>query len=241
MKKDERHQLKRDELLTVIERGALYFADHARQVSLIAGAAAALALAGFALTTWSGSRDERASLLLGNLIRTYRAPVAASLEAIQQAPSGVHTYGSTDERDRRVLELADEILAKHAGARYAPKALYYKGLALTALKRTDEASQTFDELLRRYPADFIAPMARFSLARLRETQGKRSEALIQFQALADDARALFPRAEALLGMARCQEGLGNRQEALKTYQRILSDYPDSDYQGEARRKVQELS
>ena len=61
------------------------------------------------------------------------------------------------------------------------------------------------------------------------------------QALAEDAQSFFPREEGLMGVARCQEALGRRGDALKTYQKIVSDFPNSDYQFEAKKKVEELS
>lgn len=241
MRKDERHQIKRDELLTAIERATLYLAHNTRRVAAMAGAAAVLVMAAFGLSAWLGAREERASALLGEVIRTYRAPVVASLDALQQAPAGVQSYTSAEERDGKVLQLAEEILSRYGSSKAAPKAFYYQALAQAALKKEEDAVKTLEALLRQHPGDFLAPLARFQLARLKETRGNPSEALVQFQVLADDTRGLFPREEGLLGVARCQERLGHAQEALKAYRRILSDFPDSDYRGEASRKVQELS
>jgi TolA-binding protein len=41
-------------------------------------------------------------------------------------------------------------------------------------------------------------------------------------------------------VARCQEALGEKEEARQTYRRSLADFPDSDYQLEARRRLEEL-
>jgi len=241
MRKDERHQIKRDELLTAIERGTLYVAHNARQVGLGAAAVALLALAGFGLHAFMGARAEKASALLGQMVRTYRAPVVATMEALQQAPAGVQSFTTAEERDGKVLQLADDILARYGATPAAPKALYYKALALEGLKKDADAVAAMETFLKKHPGDFLAPMARFQLARLRETQGNPSEALVQYQVLAEDSRGLFPREEGLLGMARCHEALGHKDEALKVYRRVLSEFPDSDYRSEASRKVQDLS
>ena len=140
-----------------------------------------------------------------------------------------------------VVKLADTVLAGFGSSHAAPKALYYKGLALSELKRTEDAGKVLQRLLSAYPGDFLAPLARYELARLKEAQGNASEALIQYQALAEDARGFFPKEEGLMGVARCQEALGRKSDALKTYQKIVSDFPNSDYQFEAKKKVEELS
>ena len=241
MRKDERHQIKRDDLVTLLETAVLYVQDNARRVGIAAVGVLILVAGGIGLSAWRASRNEQASTLLGDLIRTYRAPVAISLEKLQEVPAGAQTFATPEERDGRVVELADAILGEYGRTKVAPKALYYKGVSLTNLQKYEEAAGALEEFLKRYPGDFVAPLARFELARVREAQGRHPEALLLYQVLAEDARGLFPKEEGLLGVGRCQEALGNAQEALKAYRRILDDYPDSEYQYDARRKVEELS
>jgi TolA-binding protein len=200
-----------------------------------------LAAGGLGLAAWRSGRQERASTLLGDLIRTYRAPVAVSLDALQNVPAGVKVFATPEERDARVVELADALLAEYGGTGAAPKALYYKGIALVGLKRFDEAARVLEGLLEKHPKDFTGPLARYELARAREAQGRHADALLQYQVLAEGGRGLFPREEGLLGVGRCQEALGNPAEALKAYRRVLSEFPDSEYQYDARRKLDELS
>jgi len=241
MKKTERHQMKRDDLVTAIERGTFYVEHHARWIGIAAVGLVVLGASGFMVRTWWIGRDEKASFLLGQIIRTYRSPVATSLEALQQSAPGTRSFTTGEEKNQEIVKMADEVLDRYGSSRSAAKALYYKGLALSELKRTDEADKALQDLLARYPGDFLSPMARYELARLKESRGNPSEALIQYQALAEDAQGFFPKEEGLMGVARCQEALGRKSDALKTYRRIVSDFPDSDYQFEAKKKVEELS
>jgi len=241
MKKSERHLMKRDELVTVFEKSTFYIEHHARKIALVAGGVVLVAIAGFAWRSSMAAREEKASFLLGQIVETHRAPVAASLESLQQAAPGTKTYTTEEERDRKILELADELLSQYASSRSAPKALYYKGLAFSGLKQPEEAAKVLQDLVTRHPGDFLAPMARYQLGRLREQQGNAAEALMQYQALAEDAQGFFPKEEGLMGVARCQEALGRKDEAIRTYRRIVSDFPESDYQFEARQKIEELS
>jgi TolA-binding protein len=241
MKKSERHLIKRDELMTVFERSTLYVEEHARTVALAAGGVVLLVIGALAVRSWMATSEEEASFLLGQIVQTYRAPVAASLESLQQAVPGSKTYTTTEERDQRLLELTDEVLSRYGSSHAAPKALYYRGLALSGLKKPDEAAKSLHDLVTRYPDDFLAPMARFQLGRVREQEGNAAEALIQYQALAEDAQGIFPKEEGLMGVARCQEALGRKDDAIKTYRKIVSEFPESDYQFEARKKIEDLS
>jgi TolA-binding protein len=241
MKKTERHQIKRDELVTAIGKGTFYVEHHVRRIAIVTVGLVALAAGVFGGWVWWSGREEKASFLLGEIIQTYRAPVSTSLDALQQSTPGSKTFSSAEEKDLEVVKLADEIHARYGSSHAAPKALYYKGLALAELKRTEESGKALQDLLSTYPGDFLAPLARYELARLKEAHGNPSEALIQYQALAEDAQGFFPKEEGLMGVARCQEALGRKSDALKTYQKIVSEFPNSDYQFEAKKKVEELS
>jgi TolA-binding protein len=241
MKNTERHQMKRDDLVTAIERGTFYVESHGRRIGVTAVGIIVLAAAVFAVRAWWNGREQEASFLLGQIIETNHASVATSLDALQQSTQGSKTFATAEEKNQEIVKLADEILTRYGSSRSSPKALYYKGLALSELKRVDESEKALQGLLTKYPADFLAPLARYELARLKEGQGNPSEALIQYQALVEDAQSFFPKEEGLMGVARCQEALGRKGDALKTYRSIVSDYPDSDYQVEAKRKVEELS
>lgn len=241
MKKSERHQIKRDELVNALEKGTFYVESHARRIGTVTVGLVVLAATVFGVWTWWAGREEKASFLLGQIIQTYRASVTASLEAVQQATAGARTFASTAAKDEEVVRLADEILDRYGSSRSTPKALYYKGLALAGLERVGEADKVLQDLLAKYPGDFLAPLARYELAHLKESAGNPSEALIQYQALSEETRGFFPKEEGLMGVARCQEALGRKSEALKTYRRIVSEFPESDYQFEAKKKVEELS
>ena len=241
MKKTERHQIKRDELVTVIEKGTFYVGHHVRRIVIVSVGLVALAAGAFGGWVWRSGQEDKASFLLGEIIQTYRAPVSVSLDALQQSTPGSRTFSSTEEKDLEVVKLADEVLGRYGSSHAAPKAMYYKGLALSELKRTEEAGKALQDLLSTYPGDFLAPLARYELARLKEAHGNPSEALIQYQTLAEDAQGFFPKEEGLMGVARCQEALGRKSDALKTYQKIVSEFPNSDYQFEAKKKVEELS
>jgi TolA-binding protein len=239
MRKDERHQIKRNDLATVLEWTADYVATNRRRVAFAAIALVAAFMAALGVRSWLASRAAAASFLAGEMIQTYRSPVAAALEDLPPA-AGVRTFGTPEERDARVLEYAEAILARYGRTAAAPKALYYKGLSLSGLGREEEARAALEELLRRHPRDFVAPLARLHLGRSLAAAGRPGEALVHYLAVADDTRGGFPREEGLLGVARCQEALGEKEEARQTYRRILADFPDSDYQLEARRRLEEL-
>ena len=241
MKKWERHQIKRDELLTVMERTLLFTEKHLRPIALTTAAGLVVALIAVGGWRWRSGREADAAFQLSQVTQTYRAPVAFSLDAIQQAPAGIRTYATVEERDGHVVELADDLLKRFASTGSAPGALYYKGLALRGLGKDAQAAETFEQLLSRSGDDLVAPLARYQLGNLREAEGKMDEAIAAYEKLADGSGGIFPQEEALLGIGRCQATRGLTEEARKTYQRIIDEFPGSAYQTEARQRISNLS
>lgn len=241
MKKEERHQIKRDDLATALGSASDYYESHRRMVITWGAVALALAVAGFAGRSWWQEREAQSARVLGKLIRTYNAPITATIEDLQTADPNRVTFTSTEERDRKVIEQADAILRQGGSGATIAGAGLYKGMAQADMKQNDAARQSLDEVMRHDPRGVFGQMARLRTARLLEEQGKAADALAIYQAIADDAAGLLPREEGLVGMARCQSSLGKNDEARKIYQRIVSEFPNSEYAGEARTHAADAS
>src|SRR3989442_14398957 len=108
MRKSERHQMKRDELVTAIEKGSFYVEHHARRIGMLAVGLVVLAAGVFGVRAWWTARGEKASFLLGQIILTYRGPVTTSLDALQQATPRSRTVSTGEERGQEVVKLADQ-------------------------------------------------------------------------------------------------------------------------------------
>jgi TolA-binding protein len=241
MKKEERHQIKRDDLATALGSASDYYDSHRRTVLVWGGVAAVVLAAAFGGRSWWQEREAKSARVLGELIRTYNASITATIEDLQAADPNRITFTSTEERDRKVIEQADTILKGGGSGMAIAGANLYKGMAQADMKQDDAARQSFEEVLRRDPRGLFGQMARLRMARLIEQQGKPAEALALYQNIADDASGLLPREEGLVGMARCQASLGKIDEARKLYQRIVTEFPNSEYAGEARTKAADAS
>ena len=240
MKTSERHNIKRNELAAFLDHAVFVLEQNLRPIAIGAAAVFVLAAGSYGWSRWTESRNAEAAYRLGEILRARNTPIAFS-PAAMNAPTGTQSFATAEERGERIIDLADGLLEGYGSSTSAPKALYYKALALSELGQYDEAATSLETLLRDYPDDFVTPHARFKLGSVREIQGRPGEALIHFQTLAEDVRSLFPREEGLLGVARCHEQLGQMDEALQTYQRVVNEFPGTQYFSEARRRIDELS
>ena len=83
MKKEERHQMKRDELATVLERVLVYAEDHLRSLIVIGAAIVIALLGGLLLRNWLQTQAAEASLRVGEMIATYGRPIIRSIEDLE--------------------------------------------------------------------------------------------------------------------------------------------------------------
>src|SRR5438093_13226119 len=100
MRKTERHQMKRDELVTAIEKGSFYVEHHARRIGMLAVGLVVLAAGVFAVRVWWTAREEKAYFLLGQIIQTYTAPVSTSLDAREPSTSRSRPCSTGAAEDR---------------------------------------------------------------------------------------------------------------------------------------------
>src|SRR3989442_1938519 len=85
MKKTERHQIKRDELVTVIERGTVYIEHNARRIGVWAAAVALVAVGSPGAPYLISRPGGRGALPPRPIVQAHHAPVSASLETPQPA------------------------------------------------------------------------------------------------------------------------------------------------------------
>jgi tetratricopeptide (TPR) repeat protein len=240
MKREERHQAKRNDLATLLDEVTQFAGQNIRMVALLGAAALVLVLAVVGVKSWLISRDATGARLLAEMIDTYNAPILASIEDLQAAQAGAPTFTSAAERSRKVIDLSAPVLQRGGGAARAG-ALLYRGMAQSDLGLYDEAEGSLGEVVSRDTKGLYGSMARLRLARLKESRQKSDEAMALYQAILDDDQGLLPREEGLLGVARCQEALGRKDEAQALYRRLVSEYPDSEYLMEARRHLSDQS
>ena len=236
MRKEERHQIKRNDLASAMETAADYVSDNSKSVLLMAGILVGVVVLGFAGRSWYAARQGETSRRLGELIATANGSIVATIDELGNARAGVPTFTSVEERAHKVVEIADQILKSGSGGT-ALSAQLYKGSALADLGKMDEAAAALEDALRQDPRGIVGGAARLRLARLREAQGRPADALTLYEQIAAEAGGTLPPEEGLLGAARCQEALGQKDAAAASYKSLIDKYPDSEYAAEARTRT----
>ncbi len=225
-KKITRRELKRNELVETMERTVGYVSLHRRGVvqASIGGAAVVLLVAGFFAVR--AYRESEAGKELSAGLAVLDTPIAG-----QPAAAGApKTYPNAAERDKA----AEEHLRRAAGMRgTAPgKAA---AMILAARSASPDAA-TLERLAREGKAE-VAASAEIDAARLLAAQGKKTEAIERLKRAIESPASAAPKDALLFTLGQIYEESGSPSDARATFQRLISDYPNSPYRGDARQKI----
>jgi tetratricopeptide (TPR) repeat protein len=194
-------------------------------------------LAVYGFWSWRGHRALEGQAALASLQEIYDAPISAPAES---ATPETLTYPSADDKYRALVARADEVLEDHGSTEGGRMALYYRGLARFELEEGAEARADLEEFLRENPRHFLADLVRRKLAALDEREGNLERACSTYRELSLAPTTELPQELALLDLARCLSLSGSLEESRATYQRVVDEFPESLYAGEARESLQAL-
>ena len=80
MRKEERHQIKRNDLATAMESAADYVGENRRSVTMMAAVAVGVLLLGLAGRSWWGARQGEGARRVGDLITAANASIIATVD-----------------------------------------------------------------------------------------------------------------------------------------------------------------
>lgn len=118
-------------------------------------------------------------------------------------------------------------------------ASYNTALALFAKKQYSEAINLLSEITTKEKSGTTVANAYYWMAESYFGMGKYADAIKHFDKVLE-LKSPQKSDDALAGIAEAQAKNGNTTEAKKVYQRLLSQYPQSDYVAQARKRLQQL-
>ncbi len=244
MKRTERHKLKGNDFATSLAKARTVVADRSREVTttVIALVVVVALIGGF--YGWRSSRNAKATNLLAGALAVAEAPVVTPPPPAPGSPPPVQQPGTfRTEHDRleaalpRLLEAADKYPNTDAGL----TARYRAAGVLAELGRYTEAEQRYQEVVAKAGRNSIySRTARLGLADAQMAQGKHDAAITTLKELSTDTDSQLPLDGVLMQLGRAYLQAGKRDEATRAFTRVVDEFPQSLYAGEAREKISEL-
>jgi predicted negative regulator of RcsB-dependent stress response len=238
MKRTERHHLKENELahLAISARDAVGARKNMILPLVIGLVLVAVAVIGYFL--WRGRVEARAHTLLAEALIVEEARIGPP-PAPGQPATGM---SFTTEREKHQAALtkfkivADEYPSTDAGL----FARYREGTTFMALGVPASAVQSYQQVIDRGGDSLYAQMARLGLAEAQAQTGQYDQAITTFKDLSQQKDGQVPVDGVLMRLGRTYLDAGKRTEAEQTFNRLVQEFPESPFTGDARRELDQL-
>lgn len=233
-----RKDMKRDELSSAMERGVEYAGAHAKTILLAIGALLAVVAIFGAISMYRGQRAEQANEALTQAIQVYQAPIDPT--AAKPDDPENPTFADSAARNAKAKTLFQALRDDYGSTDAGSVAAVYLAQIALAENQPDQARTLWNEFIEEHGDHLLAGQARVNLLQLDRSQGKGEEVAQKLTAMLDEAEPPLPQDIILHELAVTQAQLGKKADAVQSYQRIVDEFPQSPFAGDARQKISEL-
>lgn len=239
MKTKERHHLKTNEFAVRLARGTELVATHRDRVliGLLAVAVLIVAIAGY--SWYRRNTTDKAEALLGAAMTTYEAPIVPA-PTIPGASQQAGTYPTETARSEAALAGFQKIIDDYPSTNAAMAARYHRACALMALRRLPDAEKAFEEAAAKAGSTIFAPMSKLGHAAVLVASKQYDKAVPIYEALAADRDGMLPVDGVLMQLGSAYAQAGKMAEAKTAYKRVVDEFPESNYVGQARQEIVKL-
>jgi TolA-binding protein len=239
MKRTERHHLKENELQNLARQAREGFETRRREMTGIIAAVVIIGVAVIAYFAWHQHVASRAHALLADALVVQSARVGAPAAP---GTAGAGSLSYMTERDRAQAALtkfkaaADAYPSTDAGifARYQEAATW------TYLGSPAQAITGYQQVIDRAGDGIYGQMARLGVAQAQALDGKYDQAINGFKELAQRKDGPLPVDGILMQLGKAYLDAGKRADAQQTFTRLVEEYPESPFSGDARKELETL-
>lgn len=238
MKRNERHHLKENELVQLASRTREVIDARQREVGAVAIAVILVAVAAIGYYAWRSRVEGRAGSMLADAVilseaRVGPPPAPGTPATGPSFPTEREKYEATAAKFKAV---ADEYPSSDAGV----FARYREGSTQMALGNTKEAAAAYQQVIDRAGSGLYGQMARLGLAEVQAREGQYDSAISTYKGLADNKDGPLPVDGILMQLGRTYLEAGKATEAQQTFNRVVEEFPESPFSGDARKELESL-
>ncbi len=238
MKTKERRHLKENELGRLARQARDTVEARRNETVTLIAVVAVIGALGIGYYTWHQHVESKAHSLLAEAMAVQDARVGPP--PAPGTPAGGLYFPTERERSQAALTkfkvAADAYPSTDAGI----YARYQEGATSMALGSTPGAIAAYQEVIKQAGDAFYGQMARLGLAEAHARAGQYDEAITSFKDLAQRKDGPLPVDGILMQLGRTYVEAGKKADAQQTFNRIVEEYPESPFTGDARKEIDSL-
>jgi TolA-binding protein len=235
MKRAERHHLKENELQTFARDVRDQFEGRQREAMLGLAAVGVVVIVAIAFFAWRERVQTQAATLLAGAVAVKDARIG---------PPGTAEQGLRFNNERERAQAALTKFKTAADAYPSTDAGLYARLEEAATYMTlgnpAQAATAFQQVIDKAGNSIYGQSARLGLAGAQAAQGQYDQAINAFKELAQRKDGPLPVDGILMQLGRTYLEAGKRADAQQTFNRLVEEFPESPFSGDARRELEQL-
>lgn len=239
MKAQERHHLKENEFAVRAAWVAEQLTTNLNRWLAVVGGVAVVAAAGFGYLYLQGRNNDQASALLGSAVVITQSPVVP-LSTIPGATQAPGTYPTEAARGEAAIAALQKVIDTYPSNETGTAARYHLATTLLSLGRAADAERVFSEATATGGASLYAEMSKLGRVEALVGLQKYDEAIKVLTDLSAQRDSKLPIDGVLMELARVCRKAGKMQEARAAFKRVVDEFPESGYVGEARQQLATL-
>jgi TolA-binding protein len=235
MKRTERRHLKENELQTLAREARERLESKGRETLAVVVILAVIGVAAVVYFAWHERVQTRAAAMLA---------AAVAVKDARIGPPGTQEQGLRFINER---ERAQAALTKFKAAADAyPStddglyARYQEAATWMALGSPAQAAAAYQQVVDKAGNRILGQMARLGLAEAQTVQGQYDPAINTFKEMAQRKDGPLPIDGILMQLGRAYLEAGKRSDAQQTFNRLVDEFPDSPFNADAKRELENL-
>jgi TolA-binding protein len=238
MKRVERRHLKENELQTFARQAREAYEQKKRETVMLVSVVAVVGAIAVLYVAWRERVQTRAHTLLADAVVVLEAPVSPP-PAPGQPQQGLR-FATERERAQAALTKLKTAADAYPSTDAGLYARFQEGVTYMALGNPTQAAAAYQQVIDRDANGIYGQMARLGLAEAQARSGQYDQAIKTFQEMSQRKDGPLPVDGILMQLARTYLDAGKRAEAQQTFNRIVEEFPDSPYNGDAKRELDNL-
>ena len=238
MKTQERRHLKDNELRNLALQARHTVSERRTETTTLIAVIVVVGALGLGYYGWRDRVQGKAHGLLAEAMAVQDARVGPP--PAPGTPSAGLYFPTERERSQAALTkfkiAADAYPSTDAGV----YARYQEGALSLALGSTPGAIAAYQQVIKESGDNFYGQMARLGLAEAQARGGQYDPAINTFKEMAQRKDGPLPVDAILMQLGRTYLDAGKRADAQQTFNRIVEEYPESPFTGDARKEIETL-
>jgi TolA-binding protein len=239
MKAQERHHLKQNEFAVTTAKLAGEFAQNRDRIVMAAGAIVLIAAIAGGYLYFQKQKNDSASALFGAALRVEQSPIVPA-PTLPGATQQAGTFATEQARNEAAVAAYQKVIDAYPNNDAGMAARYHLAGVMLAMGRAAEAGTAYADVAARGGSSVYGAAARLGQAQALVAQTKFDEAIKVLTDLSAQRDSDLPTDGVLMELARVCQRAGKTQDARAAFKRVVDEFPQSGYAGEARQQLATL-